>query len=174
MTIHSEHPFLEPPENRRPLRRIRSRWPAGVSVWTVAVGPRAARGEPVGLTVSSLVIADGEPGEVVGLLDPDSDLAEALSSGGRAMVNLLGVGHQELADVFAGLSPAPGGPFTVGDWQPDPYGPRLADALATLAIEVTTDPVAVGWSSLIRGTVVSTTIAEGESLAHLRGRYLEL
>lgn len=172
VTIHTEHPFADPPGSRRELRRVRGRWPAGVSVWTSTSGTTASRHRPVGLTVSSLVFADGEPGEVIGLVDPASDLADAVTADPRVMVNVLPRGREDVAAVFAGLAPAPGGRFTVGDWLDSPYGPRLADAVVAVAVEVTALIEDVGWSSLVRGRIAEVLWGpEAEPLVHLRGRY---
>lgn len=172
MTIHTQHPFADPPGSRRELRRVRGRWPAGVSVWTSATGSVASRHRPVGLTVSSLLFADGEPGEVLGLLDPDSDLADAIAAAPRVLVNLLPAGRADVAGVFAGLDPAPGGPFTVGEWEATPYGPRLVDAPVAVAVDVTAVVPEVGWSTLVRGRIAEVHWGpDAPPLVHLRGRY---
>lgn len=176
MTIHASHPFLPPEPERRPLRRLRGRLVSPVTVWTAAA-PAATPGtsRPVGLTVSSTVVADGEPGEMVGLLNPDSDLFDALVATGRAAISVLAWQHRQIADALAGLSPAPGGGFGLGSWEPTPWGPVPADAPAWVGVRLVGRPEAVGWSMLVRGEVESVTVgAEGEPLAHLRGRYRTL
>src|SRR5690606_17297985 len=69
VTIHSEHPFVPPDDERDPLRRLRGRLPAPVTVWAAGEG-RSRRG----LTVSSLIVAAGDPARVLGLVDEESDL----------------------------------------------------------------------------------------------------
>ena len=59
--------------------------PLPVSVWAAARGSRRA-----GWTVSSLVVADGEPAVALGLVDEDSDLADLLADSGPVAVSLLG------------------------------------------------------------------------------------
>lgn len=175
MTIHHEHPFADPPGSRRELRRLRGRWPSGVSVWTSPTGTVASRHRPVGLTVSSLLFADGEPGELLALLDPDSELADALSADPRAMVSLLPLGRSDVAQVFAGVAPAPGGRFTVGEWIDTPYGPQLADAVAAVAVEVVEITEHVGWSSLVRARLAEPVrFGEGDPLVHHRGDYVRV
>ena len=172
VTIHHDHPFADPPGSRRELRRLRGRWPSGVSVWTSAAGTVASRHRPVGLTVSSMLLADGEPGELLALLDPDSDLADALAADPRATVSLLPERRSDVAQVFAGLAPAPGGKFTVGEWTETPYGPRLADAVAVVAVDVVEITEDVGWSSLVRARLSEPVVfGEGEPLVHHRGGY---
>ena len=102
MTIHSDHPFLEPEGERDPVRRLRGRVGGVVSLWTSGSGTDRA-----GLTVSSYVVAGGEPARVLALVDPDSDLADALAETGRAVVQLLRWDHRDLADAFAGTVLAP-------------------------------------------------------------------
>lgn len=174
MTIHVEHPFADPPGSRRELRRLRGRWPSGVSVWTSPTGTVASRSKPVGLTVSSMLFADGEPGEVLALVDPASDLCEALEANPQATVSLLPVSAQDVAEVFAGLAPAPGGQFTVGEWDDTPYGPRLVGAVATATVEVAELVEDVGWSTLVRARFaqpVQFNPADPAPLVHLHGRY---
>ena len=117
MTIHSGHPFLEPPADRDPVRRLRGRLGGAVSLW--ATGSEDAR---AALTVSSVLVAAGEPARLLGLIDPDSDLATTVASTGTAVVALLQWPHRDLADAFAGVAPAPGGAFRLGTWSQTPWG----------------------------------------------------
>lgn len=166
LTIHSEHPFVADEQDRDQVRRFRGRLGGAVSLWTA--GEERGR---VGLTVSSLMVATGEPGAVLGLLDPDSDLAEALGDSGRAVVQLLAWSHRDLADAFAGVAPAPGGPFRMGEWEQTPYGPRLVDAPTWLGVRVESVE-SVGWSVLVRATIEEVHVGEdAEPLEHRRGRY---
>ena len=128
MTIHSEHPFADPEGARDAARRLRGRLSARVGLWTTG----ADRGR-AGLTVSSMLVVGGEPPLVVGMLDPDSALGEALDVGDRVVVHLLQWEHRDLAEQFAGLMPAPGGPFAGATWEQTDAGPRLASA-ATWAL----------------------------------------
>ncbi|MGZ6748836.1 MAG: flavin reductase family protein, partial [Nocardioides sp.] len=145
MTIHTEHPFLDPDPD--PVRRLRGRLGGTVSLWTTGEGSARA-----GLTVSSLMVAGGEPGRVLALLDPDSDLVDRLEDTGRCVVQLLTWAHRDLAEAFAGTAPAPGGAFRTGTFGQTPWGPRLVDASgwAGLAVESVTE---VGWSVLVTGRV---------------------
>ena len=168
MTIHSDHPFLEPESERDPVRRLRGRLGGAVTLWTTGAG--AGR---TGLTVSSVMVGGGEPGRVLALLDPDSDLAEALVGSGRAVVHLLGWEHRDLADAFAGVTPAPGGPFRMASWTDGDHGPVLAGAPAWALVTVE-DTREVGWSSLVTCTVDEVVLADdGPPLVHRRGRYLK-
>lgn len=167
MTIHDSHPFLGPEGERDPVRRLRGRLGGAVSLWTA--GSEADR---AGLTVSSLMVAGGDPGRVLGLLDPDADLTEVLQETGRAVVQLLQWSHRDLADAFAGVAPAPGGPFRMGAWVQTGHGPRLGSA-PTWALVRLESQVSVGWSTLVTCRVEEVVVGdEDEPLVHRRGRYL--
>jgi 3-hydroxy-9,10-secoandrosta-1,3,5(10)-triene-9,17-dione monooxygenase reductase component len=166
MTIHSTDPFATPEPERSPVRRLRGRLPAPVTLWT-APGP-------AGLTVSSLLVADGAPGRVLGLVDDESQLWEALRESGRFAVAALGPGHRQLADRFAGLMPAPGGLFRGYEWTETRYGPVPADARSWAGCRLD-DARPYGWALLVEATVEQVEIgAPDNPLVHYRGRYREL
>ena len=167
MTIHSEHPFLEPESERDPARRLRGRLGGAVTVVTAGSGADRA-----GLTVSSLMVAHGDPAHVLALVDPDSELAGALRETGRGVVQLLSWPHRDLADAFAGVAPAPGGVFRLGSWQDTEWGPLLegVSAWAGFTLGGTTE---VGWSLLVDGVLERIELGEPEEpLVHRRGRYV--
>lgn len=162
MTIHGEHPF---PTAEDPARRLRGRLGGAVTLWT-AGGPE----DRAGLTVSSAMIAAGEPAVALALLDPDSDLAERLRETGRAVLHLLTWPDRDLADAFAGTVPAPGGPFRLREWEQTGHGPRLAERTwAALELQ---DSRSVGWSLLAEARIADLGFEDGgEPLEHWRGRY---
>ena len=165
MTIHDTHPFADPDPD--PVRRLRGR--VGGAVALVTAGDSASR---AGLTVSSLMVANGDPAYVLMLVDPDSDLADVVVRTGRAVVQLLSWSHRDLAEVFAGSAPAPGGPWRTADFVDTPWGPRLADASTWvgLSLESVGD---VGWSSLLTCVVQDVAVGEDDApLVHRRGRYV--
>ena len=164
MTIHSEHPFVPPEPERDALRRFRGRLAAPVTV--VATGEGRGR---VGLTVSSLLVADGEPAHLVVLVDPDSDLRDALDTDRRFTVSLLDDGDQFLADAFAGTAPAPGGVFTLGSWATTPWGPVHEGRSWLGARIVGIRPL--GYSDEIVGTIEQIAVEGTSALSHVRGRY---
>lgn len=167
MTIHSDHPFLEPQSSRDAARRLRARTGGVVSLWTAGSGQERA-----GLTVSSMMIATGEPAHVLALLDPDSDLYDALHETGRCLVQLLRWPHHQLADMFAGTVPAPGGPFRQAEFTETEWGPRLTD-VTTWAGVTLADTTTVGWSALVTCTLGEVVLGEEpDPLVHRRGRYV--
>ncbi len=172
MTIHSEHPFLPPNGERNPIRRLRGRLPLPVSVWTSELD-----GRPDGWTVSSMLVADGEPAEVLGLVDEDSELADVIAETRVVAISLLGWTHRGLADAFAGVAPAPGGAFRLGTWTATAWGPVLADAPGWLGVRLVEGEIGhAGWSLLVRGSIehVEVSAAADSVLGYLRGRYRQL
>jgi flavin reductase (DIM6/NTAB) family NADH-FMN oxidoreductase RutF len=167
VTIHAEHPFRDPEPD--PLRRLRGRVGGTVSLWTS--GDEAHR---AGLTVTSFLVAAGEEGRILGLLDPDADLTERLLAGGRAVVQLLAWEHRALADVFAGTAPAPGGMFGQAEFQATSWGPRLATARSWAGVRLESEQ-GMGWSTLVTTVVEHLEVggddAEEQPLRHHRGRY---
>jgi len=162
MTIHTSDPFAVPPD---PVRRFRGRLGGAVSLWTAGAGDGRA-----GLTVASVMVANGSPGRILGLLDPDSALADALVATGRAVVQLLEWDDRDLADAFGGVAPAPGGAFRLGRWHETSHGPVLDDRThALVRLEHTTE---VGWSLLATAVIEEVVVVEDrDPLEHRRGRY---
>jgi flavin reductase (DIM6/NTAB) family NADH-FMN oxidoreductase RutF len=162
MTIHSSNPFATDPD---PVRRFRGRLGGAVSLWTTGTGSTRA-----GLTVSSLMVANGAPGRVLGLLDQDSDLLGALEHSGLAAIQLLEWADRDLAEAFGGVAPAPGGPFTLGSWTDTSHGPVLTDR--THALVRLESLVEVGWSVLATTAIEDVGVVEDHHpLEHRRGRY---
>lgn len=168
MTIHSSHPFAEAEPD--PVRRLRGRLGGAVTLWASG----SAEEDWAGLTVTSVMLANGEPARLLGLVDPDSDLADALGETRRCVVHLLEWSHRGLADAFAGVAPAPGGVFRQAEFRRTAWGPRLADA-TTWAFASVESTSTVGWSMLVTCVVDEVTIGEErEPLGHRRGRYVRL
>jgi flavin reductase (DIM6/NTAB) family NADH-FMN oxidoreductase RutF len=172
VTIHHSHPFEVGEEDRNPLRRFRGRMTSPVSIWAAAGGGRRA-----GWTLSSFLVADGDPGEVIGLVDEESALADILSETTTVTVNLLGWGQRTLADAFAGVAPAPGGPFALATWNDTEWGPVLGNALGWIGARLKPDPEHAGWGLLLRAVVERVEIQPSpadELLCYVRGRYRSL
>lgn len=172
MTIHSSHPFADADPD--PVRRLRGRLGGAVALVTSG-GDAEDDGGRAGLTVSSLMVANGDPAQVILLVDPDSDLHDVLTGRGahghRAVVQLLSWRHRDLAEAFAGTAPSPGGPFRAGSFEQTAWGPRLTDATtwAGVRLSMRTD---AGWSSLLACEVEEVHVGEDdEPLVSRRGRW---
>jgi flavin reductase (DIM6/NTAB) family NADH-FMN oxidoreductase RutF len=144
------------------VRRLRGRFAQTVTLWT-APGP-------AGLTVSSCLIADGEPGRLLGLIDDESELWPAIQSAAVFTVQPLQHGQQQLADRFAGLLPAPGGLFKQGEaWAETPYGPVQGETWAGCRLEQARP---FGWALLIEATLERIELGPAATpLLHHRGSY---
>ena len=103
VSIHSEHPFSVPVNRRDPVRRLRGRMAAPVTVLT------AGAETPAGLTASSVLVVEGEPPRVISIVGLGADFLDAATKSEAFVTHVLGGDQGPLADVFAGLRPAPGG-----------------------------------------------------------------
>jgi flavin reductase (DIM6/NTAB) family NADH-FMN oxidoreductase RutF len=167
VTIHDTHPFADPDPD--PARRLRGRLGGAVTLWTSGSGTGRA-----GLTLTSVLVALGEPARVLGLVDPDSDLAEAVAASGRAVLQLLTWPDRDLADAFAGSAPAPGGVFRQAAFIDTDWGPRLETATTWAGVRLE-GSAEVGWSRLLTCVVEHVEVgADGAPLLHRRGRYVRL
>jgi flavin reductase (DIM6/NTAB) family NADH-FMN oxidoreductase RutF len=163
VTIHAGHPFAEEPD---PARRFRGRVGGTVSLWTSGEGAGRA-----GLTVTSFVLGAGEQTRVLALLDPDAELTETLLATGVGVVQLLSWEHRDLAEMFAGTAPAPGGRFSHAAFAETAWGPRLTTATTWAGVRVESDQE-VGWSRLVTTVVEELEVGDDdEPLQHRRGRY---
>ncbi|MBA3292457.1 MAG: flavin reductase [Geodermatophilaceae bacterium] len=168
MTIHSDHPFLPPEDQRDPVRRFRARLPAPVTVWTTGAGA-----DRVGLTVSSVLVADGDPARILALVDEDSALADAIATTRTVAVSVLTWEQRALADAFAGTAPAPGGAFRLADWDQTAWGPVLSGSPGWVGARLVEGETRhAGWALLLEALVESVEVTgETEVLTHTRGRY---
>ncbi len=166
MTIHSTDPFATPEGDRSPVRRLRGRLPSPVTLWTAA--------GPAGLTVSSTIVIDGRPGRVLAIIDDESDLWEAIEKTGRFAVIPLSAGDRQVADRFAGILPAPGGPFRVGGWRDTEFGP-VPEGAGTWAGCRLEEARRYGWGLLVEGVIAHVEVGtDRDPLLYYRGRYREL
>ncbi|MFN2557653.1 MAG: flavin reductase family protein [Nitriliruptorales bacterium] len=165
--IHFEHPFLTPLQERAPTRRFRGRLAAPVTVWTS--GALTARG---GLTVSSLLVAEGDPPLVLGLLSDVSELWAAMHESGAFVVHVLDHSQRALSERFALRTPAPGGLFSGLEVSESSWGPVLRD-VPTRAYCRLQGASPVGYSSLVTGSIERLDLHEDfhDPLVYFRGHY---
>jgi flavin reductase (DIM6/NTAB) family NADH-FMN oxidoreductase RutF len=168
MTIHSTHPFADPEPD--PVRRFRGRLGGAVTLWTTGEGPSRS-----GLTISSLMVANGDTASVLALVDPDSDFLAAIRETGKGVVQGLSWSDRDLAEMFAGTAPAPGGAFAHADFEQTEWGPRLVSA-SSWAFVTPVDERVVGWSVVLTCEVAEAGVLDedGPALGHRRGRFFPL
>jgi flavin reductase (DIM6/NTAB) family NADH-FMN oxidoreductase RutF len=167
VTIHESHPFADPDPD--PARRLRGRLGGMATLWTAGHGADRA-----GLTLTSVLVVLGEPARVLGLVDPDSDLADAVAETGAAVVQLLAWSDRDLAEGFAGTAPAPGGVFQQAEFVDTDWGPRLGHATTWAGVRLE-ESREVGWSRLLTCVVEHLEVGEDvEPLMHRRGRWVRV
>jgi 3-hydroxy-9,10-secoandrosta-1,3,5(10)-triene-9,17-dione monooxygenase reductase component len=167
LVIHDEHPFADPENLRDPVRRFRGRLAAPVTV--VTSGRPDAR---TGLTVSSLVVAEGEPSRIFFLCGTATDLWHAIVDRGGFVVHVLEERHRELSDRFAGIRPSPGGLFVGLEPEDTPWGPVIP-SIETRALCRFVGHTETGVYALVDGLVDRVDLSEiVRPLQYFRGRYL--
>ncbi len=121
-----QRPPVTPGDQEALFREAMSRVAGAVHLITTD-GP-AGRG---GLTATAVTSVSDKPPTLLVCLNQTSRTAAILQQNKAFAVNTLGAGQQELANVFAGRTPARGeARFTHGAWRPGPSGqPLLVDAL---------------------------------------------
>ena len=162
-------PWADPPQARDPLRRWRGHLVLPVTIWLAGGSAGAA---PVGLTVSSLVVGQGEPAVLAGVISPSTDLADVLSTpSAQFVVHLVSAGHRRLAQHFAGELPAP--PELLAT-RLSPLGPVLESLGDRIFCRVTSSKP-FGWSLLIEADVADVEVSgPSKALAWYHGEFHEV
>jgi 3-hydroxy-9,10-secoandrosta-1,3,5(10)-triene-9,17-dione monooxygenase reductase component len=164
--IGMQPPFTVPPERRDPARRLRGRLVAPVTVWTAGRPPGGA-----GLTVSSVLVAQGQPARLLGLIDPTSAFWEAAQETGTFVVQVLGVGDRALAERFSQVRPPIRGPFERLEVAESPWGPVLGGSRPRAACRLA-GSTPVGHAELVQGEIEQLDLPDPEDpLAYLHGSY---
>lgn len=139
---------------------------APVTVFTSVDG-----GDRTGLTVSSLLVIEGEPGRVEAVIGPTTDLWDAVADTGRFVVHVCGERHRHLAEVFAGLRPSPGGTFAGLSVTDSEWGPVIDD-VADRAFCSFESRREVGHTGLVTGQIDRVEVGDFTNpLAYFRGSY---
>ncbi len=168
--IHDQHPFATPPEERDPVRRFRGRMVAPVTV--ITSGPPQAR---VGMTVSSIMVAEGLPARVYFLVGATTDLFHALTETDRFIVHLLETGHRQLSDRFAGVRPSPGGMFSDLSVTDGEYGPAIDVLPNRLYCRYAGGDESSTYHVLAAGVIDDVAVRDvPDPLVYFRGRYRHL
>jgi len=164
--VGSQPPFTVPPERRDPARRWRGRLVAPVTIWTAGHPPGGA-----GLTVSSVLVAEGEPARLLGLIDPTSAFFEAAQETGAFVVHVLAAGDRALAERFSEVRPPIRGPFDGLKVAESLWGPVLGGSRPRAACRLARS-APVGYAELVEGVIEQLELADLEDpLAYLHGRY---
>ncbi|MGH3650609.1 MAG: flavin reductase family protein [Acidimicrobiia bacterium] len=167
--IHDDNPFVDDPASRDPTRRFRGRLTAPVTI--VTSGADDAR---TGLTVSSLLVVEGDPGRIEAVIGPTTDLWETVMETGRLVVHVCNQTNRGLAEVFAGLRPSPGGLFATVSASDSEWGPVLDD-LADRAYCTFEERREMGYSGLVTATVDRVETGDlADPLVYFRGGYRSL
>lgn len=168
MTIHSGNPFEVPVDKRDPVRRLRGRLVAPVTVVT------ARHERPAGLTVSSFFVVEGEIPRAAALVGPGSDFLTAAEASGAFLAHVLRDKDRAVAEVFAGLRPSPGGMFAALTVEETEWGPRLVEAADWAGCRV--DEVRpLGDQFLVVGVIEELSVSElSNPLVYFRGAYRRL
>jgi flavin reductase (DIM6/NTAB) family NADH-FMN oxidoreductase RutF len=140
-----------------------------VTVW-LAVG--AADDEPVGLTVSSLIVAQGEPAVLAGVISPSTQLADALATpSAQFVVHLVGAPQRRLAQHFAGELPAPAEMLATRLSQHGPVLEALGDRIFCRVSSIKP----FGWSLLVEAEVAHAEVGgRDKALAWYYGAFHEV
>jgi len=167
--IHGDHPFMTVPEERDPIRQLRGRLASAVTVFTSGSGSDLA-----GLTISSVMIAEGDPPRVVALVNDATDLKDALELTERFVLHVLERGDEHLSEEFAGLRPRPGGVFSDRQTSQSHWGPVLVEESTRASCTVERmEPL--GGMVLLVGRIDRVELGDvANPLVYFRGGYRRL
>jgi len=164
--VGGQPPFAVPSQRRDPARRLRGRLVAPVTVWTAGRPPGGA-----GLTVSSVLVAEGRPARLLGLIDPTSAFWEAAQETSRFVVHVLAAGDRALAERFSEVRPPIRGPFERLEVAESPWGPVLGGSRPRAACRLA-GSTPVGYAELVEGVIEQLELPDlDDPLAYLHGGY---
>src|SRR4029453_828981 len=164
--IGNQPPFAVPPERRDPARRLRGRLVAPVTVWTAGHPSTGA-----GLTVSSVLVAEGQPARLLGLIDPTSAFWDAMQEARAFVVHVLAADDRSLAERFSEVRPPVRGPFDRLEGAESPWG-RVLEGRRPRAACRLAGSVPVGHAELVEGVIEQLELPDlDDPLAYLHGSY---
>lgn len=165
MTVHSEHPFLPPPEARDRIRQLRGRLAGPVTIVTAGQD---------GMTASAVLVMEGDPPRVVAAISEMADFVEAVNTTRRFVMQVAVQDHRQLADRFAEIAPSPGGLFHGLAVVETEWGPLIEgfDTWVGCRLETT---LTVGYQLLVVGMIEHLEVGQlDDPLIYFRGRYRKL
>jgi 3-hydroxy-9,10-secoandrosta-1,3,5(10)-triene-9,17-dione monooxygenase reductase component len=138
-----------------------------VTVWTAGAAAGGA-----GLTVSSVLVADGRPARLLGLVDPTSAFWEAAEAAGAFVVHVLAAGDRSLAERFAEVRPPVRGAFERLEVAPSAWGPVLGGRRPWAGCRLA-GSAPVGYDLLAEGVIERLELPDPEDpLGWLHGRFV--
>lgn len=163
------NPFATPEEDRDPVRRFRGRLAAPVTVITAGDA-----GDRTGMTVSSIMVSEGDPGQAHFLATPTADLCDVIDRTGRFVIHILGTDHRQISEIFAERQPSPGGLFAGVAFEDGAWGPVLTD-VATRAFCLAATATVAGYSRLVSADIDHVEAsALDDPLLYFRGNYRQI
>ncbi|HWA15956.1 MAG TPA: flavin reductase family protein [Gemmatimonadales bacterium] len=147
------------------FRQLLGRFATGVTVITT----RNERGEPVGMTASSLTSVSLSPPLISVCVDVTADMHRALTVSGAWVINILAADQREVSARFAEHPPEER--FRGIEWETSGDGHiLLAGTLAHISCERYAD-FPLGDHTLFVGRVTGGAVSAGEPLLYYRGQY---
>jgi 3-hydroxy-9,10-secoandrosta-1,3,5(10)-triene-9,17-dione monooxygenase reductase component len=164
--IGMQPPFAVPPQRRDPARRLRGRLVAPVTIWTAGHPTTGA-----GLTVSSVLVVEGQPARLLGLIDPTSAFWETVQETRAFVVHVLAAADRALAERFSEIRPPIRGQFDRLDVVESSWGPVLGGNRPRAACRLAgSSPV--GYAELVQGVIEQLELHDlADPLAYLHGSY---
>lgn len=139
-----------------------------MTVWTTHTDATG----PAGITVASILVAEGQPAMVLGLIDPLATFADAVVDSGRFVVHVVAEAQAKLADQLAGRSPTALDRFDDLEVSQSPWGPVVQELTSRVYCSVL-DATETGESTLIRAAVdeIELSGTPPAPLVYVRGFY---
>lgn len=154
---------VDPPQ----FRQLLGRFATGVTVLTT----RAASGEPVGMTASSVASVSLEPPLVLVSVDHKNDMHDALAAAQHFVLNVLGVDQEALARRFAETETER---FRGVSYRENARGIAVLEGVIAHIECEKHATVPGGDHSVFFGLVVGGDATEGRPLLYYRGGYAGL
>jgi 3-hydroxy-9,10-secoandrosta-1,3,5(10)-triene-9,17-dione monooxygenase reductase component len=145
---------------------LRGRLVAPVTVWTAGQPSTGA-----GLTVSSVLVAEGQPVHLLGLIDPAPAFWETMQETRGFVVHVLAASDRALAERFSEIRPPIRGPFDRLEMAESPWGPVLGGTRPRAACRLA-GSAPVGYAQLVEGMIEQLELHDlKDPLAYLQGYY---
>lgn len=154
---------VDPPQ----FRQLLGRFATGVTVLTT----RAASGDPVGMTASSVASVSLEPPLVLVSVDHKNDMHDALAAAQHFVLNVLGVDQEGLARRFAETETER---FRGVSYRENARGIAVLEGVIAHIECAKQATVPGGDHSVFFGLVVGGDATEGRPLLYYRGGYAGL